>query len=244
SGQHNDKLKQYFETNLVKYLNKLQERKIKRLAYKELLNLMDIAASRPANVNSVMKVSLFETFTSLFTLQETEFLKLREFFNKTLRILYLLQDEQLNEKLLKHLTQHLQHCCNLHSINLIKFLLTQRPQANKFLETLKTTDMISCEIISLMDCSNLPSGNQFTVDLMLIQELIEQKSQTNTLQKDLEQISKRPRLDISSSDIQTILNDMKQNSEKLIKHKHFDAKDFELLNEIKNNIDKCVFNKL
>ncbi|TMW43666.1 hypothetical protein DOY81_011252, partial [Sarcophaga bullata] len=47
SGQHNDKLKQYFETNLVKYFNKLQERKIKRLAYKELLNLMDIAASRP-----------------------------------------------------------------------------------------------------------------------------------------------------------------------------------------------------
>lgn len=40
SGQENYKLKQYFETNLVNYLNKLQERKIKRLAYKELVSKM------------------------------------------------------------------------------------------------------------------------------------------------------------------------------------------------------------
>lgn len=204
---------------------------------------MDIAASRPTIINnSIMKVSLFETFTSLFTLQKTEFLKFCEFFNKSLRILYLLHDEQINEKLLKHLIQNVEHCCNLHSTNLIQFLLTQRPQSNKLLETLKTTDMISSQIINLMDCYNLPSGDKFTVDVMLIQELIEQKPQTNTLQMDTEQISKRPRLDISSSDVRLILNDMKQNTEKLIKHKHFNAKDFELLNEIKSNIDKCLTN--
>lgn len=203
---------------------------------------MDIAASRPDIINSVMKVSLFETFTSLFTLQKTEFLKFREFFNKSLSILYLLQDEQLNEKLLQHLTQHMQHCCNLHSINLIQFLLTQRPQSNKFLGTLKTTDMISNQIISLLDCSNIPSDDKFTVDVMLIQELIEQKPQINTLQMDTEQISKRPRFDISSTGVQSILNDMKQNSQKLLNHKHFNAKDFELLNEIKSNIDKCLTN--
>lgn len=189
-----------------------------------------------------MKVSLFETFTSLFTLKKTEFVKFREFFDKSLKILYLLQDKQLNEKLLKHLTQYEHYCCNLQSLNLIEFLHRHTPQSNEFLETLKLKDTFSKEISKLLNKSSSSSSDVFAVDQMLIQELIEQKPQSNALYMDIEQVSKRPRIEatISSSNIQKILNDMKQNSQTLLNHKSFDAKDFELLNEIKHNIDKCL----
>lgn len=38
SGQHSNKLEQYFQQNFIKYLNKLQDRNIKRLTYKELVS--------------------------------------------------------------------------------------------------------------------------------------------------------------------------------------------------------------
>ncbi|XP_065366828.1 uncharacterized protein LOC135959728 [Calliphora vicina] len=231
---------QYLQTSLVKNLTKMQERHINGLGYRELLNLLEICAFKPQLLNNHLKENLLATFTGLFSLSPSELGRFREFVNKCLRIFWLKQDKLLNEKLLKYLMGHEQHCCNIQSVFLIEFVLKHRPQSTKLLQALNTYNKLTTSIISLIE--HAPLHNK-SIDFKVFKDLNKNFKQSSSPQSEQEQIKKKPRLDKGNfSNIKFILNDLHLNTQKLLNFEHstFDAKDFELMQKIKNNIDKCL----
>lgn len=203
---------------------------------------MEICAFKPQLINNHLKENLFATFTVLFSLSASEIGRFREFVNKCLRIFWLKQDRQLNEKLLKYLMAHEQYCCNIQTVFLIEFVVKHRPQSSKLLQALNNSKKQTTSIISLIE--HTPSHNK-SIDYKVFKDLNKSCRQLSSPQSEHEQIKKKPRLDKGNfSNIKFILNDLHLNTQKLLNFERsaFDEKDFELMQKIKNNIDKCFTN--
>ncbi|KAM7344049.1 uncharacterized protein ACRADG_010889 isoform 2-T2 [Cochliomyia hominivorax] len=244
-GKENKEIVQYFQTNLNKNLRILEECQINRRSYRELLNLLDICNMKPHLINCQLKENLFATFTSLFSLSTEEFPKFKDFLDKCFIYFNWQQDKLFNDKLLKHLLKYEHYCGIIQSIYLIEFLNKLKPESITLLQTLKTSNQQNSTIIKLLDTSLYPDKETLNCSLnhKIFQDLYQTYEQSSYPDNGLEQIMKKPRLDQGNfSNIKTILNDLKRNTEQLLNFNRtsYDANDYELLQVIKNNIEKCL----
>lgn len=198
---------------------------------------MDICKLKPQLVTYQLKETIYTTFCGIFSLKSNEFLKCQEFLHKSLSYFNLQQDKLLNDKILNHLKQNEQYCCQVESIFLIEFLLKLKPQSNNLLQNLEISSQQIKTLINLLDIST--NSKQQSLDMNIFKKLQKPNFTRNMPQ----QFAKKPRLDEGNFyNIKYILNDLHLNSQKLLKFQRseYDPKDYQLLETIKNNIEKCL----
>lgn len=203
---------------------------------------MDICQLKLQLINSHLKETIFITFCSIFALTTNEFLKFQDFLNKCLIYFNIQQDKQLNDQILNQLLKNQHNCSKMTtSIFLIEFLLKFKPQSNNLIQQLKISNQENKTLINLLDISN--SAEQQTLDMNIFKELQITQQQSSNLSRDFLQCAKKPRIDEGNFyNIKYILNDLNLNTQKLLNFQRsaYDSKDYELLETIKNNIEKCL----
>lgn len=203
---------------------------------------MDICKLKPQLVTYQLKETIYTTFCGIFSLKSNEFLKCQEFLHKSLSYFNLQQDKLLNDKILNHLKQNEQYCCQVESIFLIEFLLKLKPQSNNLLQNLQISSQQNKTLINLLDIST--NSKQQSLDMNIFKKLQKSEEQSSNITRNVtQQFAKKPRLDEGNFyNIKYILNDLHLNSQKLLKFQRseYDPKDYQLLEMIKKNIEKCL----
>ncbi|XP_075165846.1 uncharacterized protein LOC142238166 [Haematobia irritans] len=243
-GYDSTPLQLYFNTNLGDHLKRICDKNINRKQYTELLNLLDICCVNHKRI-SIFKNDLVNAFLCIITLSPSEIENFDDFVSKCFTIFNNLNDSQVHNTILKCLYDNLPKTHKVFGCSMLEYLQQRKPQSQVILESLPQS--IIYKLQKFLQALNNNTNICKTKDFTELQNIYHKNKRlfTQRVFHDVH-ISKRPRVtgDYSNScDYKSILSDICEQSQYLLNNmnaKNFDDKDYDMLNCIKNNIEKCL----